>query len=346
MTARHSAASLTELAAAILRACGVSPEHADITATRLVEADLRGRSGHGLIRLASYVQPDPCRRPQRATRHQGAARDARVGPGRRRQRARPGGDDPSDRAGDRQGRESGLAWVGTVHSNHAGAAGLYAQMAADAGLIGIYFAVANANGMPPWGGTNPLLGTNPLAIAIPTNDTPFVLDIATTGDVARNHQSVCPRGPSTAGGLGGRCRRKADHGRSARPRGLSVADGWVQGLRPDDRDRPACRRAQRRRLRRRRRRPSPRLADTHQHRPGDSRRAPDLFRPATRSSPTSLITSTRCATRAAATGRACVCPVTKPRRPGPRTRRWESRYRTSSPSNSTTSRASSASTRH
>jgi L-2-hydroxycarboxylate dehydrogenase (NAD+) len=53
-------------------------------------------------------------------------------------------------------------------------------MAADAGLVGVYLAVANANGMPPWGGTNPLLGTNPLAIAVPTNGTPFVLDIATT----------------------------------------------------------------------------------------------------------------------------------------------------------------------
>jgi L-2-hydroxycarboxylate dehydrogenase (NAD+) len=77
--------------------------------------------------------------------------------------------------------------VGTVHSNHAGAAGVYAQMAADAGLVGIYLAVANANGMPPWGGTNPLLGTNPLAIALPTNDVPFVLDIATS---ATSHGTI------------------------------------------------------------------------------------------------------------------------------------------------------------
>ena len=63
-----------------------------------------------------------------------------------------------------------------MRSNHAGAAGLYAQMAADAGLVGMYLAVANANGMPPWGGTNPLLGTNPIAIAVPTTGTPFVGD--------------------------------------------------------------------------------------------------------------------------------------------------------------------------
>jgi LDH2 family malate/lactate/ureidoglycolate dehydrogenase len=78
-------------------------------------------------------------------------------------------------------KSSGLAWIGTTRSNHAGAAGLYAERAADHGLVGIYLAVANANGMPPWGGTDPILGTNPLAIAVPSADGhPFVLDIATS----------------------------------------------------------------------------------------------------------------------------------------------------------------------
>ena len=77
--------------------------------------------------------------------------------------------------------QMGMAWVGTVRSNHAGAAGVYTALALERGLIGIYMAVASANVMPPWGGTDRLLGTNPISIAIPSGETPpLQLDIATT----------------------------------------------------------------------------------------------------------------------------------------------------------------------
>jgi L-2-hydroxycarboxylate dehydrogenase (NAD+) len=50
-----------------------------------------------------------------------------------------------------------------------------------ANMIGIYAAVANANHMPLAGGAETLLGTNPLAIAIPAGEkSPLVLDIATS----------------------------------------------------------------------------------------------------------------------------------------------------------------------
>jgi LDH2 family malate/lactate/ureidoglycolate dehydrogenase len=76
---------------------------------------------------------------------------------------------------------SGIGWVGTVRSNHAGAAGVYTALALNAGYAALYFAVANGNGMPPWGGRERLLGTNPLAVAFPAGDRPgFELDIATT----------------------------------------------------------------------------------------------------------------------------------------------------------------------
>jgi len=48
-------------------------------------------------------------------------------------------------------------------------------------MVGMYFAVGNANHLPPWGGVDMLLSTNPIAVAIPAGaEPPVVLDMATT----------------------------------------------------------------------------------------------------------------------------------------------------------------------
>src|SRR5437868_47943 len=76
---------------------------------------------------------------------------------------------------------SGVAWVGARRSNHAGAAGVYAAMPLQHGMIGIYSVVASANHMAMWGGAETLLGTNPLAVASPAGEeAPVVLGFATT----------------------------------------------------------------------------------------------------------------------------------------------------------------------
>jgi LDH2 family malate/lactate/ureidoglycolate dehydrogenase len=78
-------------------------------------------------------------------------------------------------------KNCGVAWVGAFHSNHAGPASLYARMALQHDMIGLYFAVGNANHLPPWGGVDMLLSTNPIACAIPAGEEPpIVLDMATT----------------------------------------------------------------------------------------------------------------------------------------------------------------------
>jgi LDH2 family malate/lactate/ureidoglycolate dehydrogenase len=160
---------------------GILPAHAEVTATRLVEADLRGRGGHGLIRvrpwarrvIAGGINTQPVIRVE----HETAASalidgDNGIGPA------------VVTMATERAialAEQSGIAWVGTRRSNHAGAAGVYTALARERGLIALYVAVAAGNSVPPWGGLEPLLGTNPIAVSIPSGDeVPFELDIATT----------------------------------------------------------------------------------------------------------------------------------------------------------------------
>ena len=77
--------------------------------------------------------------------------------------------------------EAGCAWVGARGSNHAGAAAVYVAMAAEANMIALYGTNGSANHMAPWGSADLLLGTNPIAAAIPSADgAPIVMDIATT----------------------------------------------------------------------------------------------------------------------------------------------------------------------
>ena len=159
----------------------VLPEHAEITARRLVEADLRGRTGHGVIRVPQYVIRIEAGginlRPEIQL-----LRETPVS-------ALVDGDNGLGQVvmtlametAIEKATSAGIAWVGTVHSNHAGAAGIYTALALEQDLIGIYMAVASANVMPPWGGIDRLLGTNPISIAIPAGDeTPLQIDIATT----------------------------------------------------------------------------------------------------------------------------------------------------------------------
>jgi L-2-hydroxycarboxylate dehydrogenase (NAD+) len=178
---RVPADTLRSFTASVLVALGVDPAHADITAQRLVEADLRGRSGHGIIRLPPYCTRIRAGgynlRPTIAVASQtpvSALVDGDNGLGQV----------VVTRAVEiavEKARTAGIGWVGTVHSNHAGAAGVYTALALAEGLGAMYFAVANANSMPPWGGREPLLSTNPLAVAFPAADQgPFELDIATT----------------------------------------------------------------------------------------------------------------------------------------------------------------------
>jgi L-2-hydroxycarboxylate dehydrogenase (NAD+) len=147
----------------------------------MVEADLTGADAHGVFRLPQYVRrlrggginPRPDIRVEK-TAPATALVDGDNGMGHL-VMARAAAT-AVELAG-----ACGVAWVGARRSNHAGAAGVYAAMPLNHGMIGIYSVVASANHMAAWGGVETLLGTNPLAVAIPAGEeAPVVLDIATT----------------------------------------------------------------------------------------------------------------------------------------------------------------------
>ena len=164
-----------------LRGVGLSGTDAMTVAMRMLEADYSGADAHGVFRLPQYVR----RIKAGGINPHPKITVTRTAPG----TAMVDGDNGMGHLVMAQvvkcaveiAKETGVAWVGARRSNHAGAAGVYAADAASNDVVAIYSVVANANHMPMWGGAENLLGTNPLAIAIPTGEEPLVvLDIATT----------------------------------------------------------------------------------------------------------------------------------------------------------------------
>jgi 3-dehydro-L-gulonate 2-dehydrogenase len=74
-------------------------------------------------------------------------------------------------------REHGLGCVALGNTNHWMRGGSYGWQAAEAGLIGICWTNTMPN-LPPWGGTDPCIGNNPLVIAVPRAKGAVVLDMA------------------------------------------------------------------------------------------------------------------------------------------------------------------------
>jgi 3-dehydro-L-gulonate 2-dehydrogenase len=110
-------------------------------------------------------------RPERVSAHGGLERwDGRAGPGNLNAAA------CMQRAIELS-REHGLGAVALGNTNHWMRGGSYGWQAAEAGVIGICWTNTMAN-LPPWGATVPLVGNNPLVIAVPRPDGHVVLDMA------------------------------------------------------------------------------------------------------------------------------------------------------------------------
>lgn len=166
------------IASAAFQAQGINSADADLTAEVLVTADAMDKGSHGLIRLPRYVNgikhgnvdPNGDIEIIRDT-GPGAILDggARLGP----VVATNAVAEAMDRAD-----EHGVGIVGVNNSNHLGMLGYYTNHVRQDGSIAI--GMTNTEpAMPPYGGANPILGTNPIAVGLPT-DPPFNLDMSTS----------------------------------------------------------------------------------------------------------------------------------------------------------------------
>ncbi|MCV0426023.1 MAG: Ldh family oxidoreductase [Roseibium sp.] len=186
---------MTEFLASAFRALDVPGHDAEKVARLMTQADLLGYDTHGSFRLRQYVnrlrdggnnsRPDI---KVIADTDATAVVDGDNGLGHL----------AMSRAAElaiEKARQHGIGWIGVRNSNHCGPASLYVNMLAEADMIGLMAAVGSANHVAPFGGLDLLLGTNPLALAVPAGTSPpFVLDMATTAAAAGKIKVLAQRG--------------------------------------------------------------------------------------------------------------------------------------------------------
>jgi LDH2 family malate/lactate/ureidoglycolate dehydrogenase len=196
---RVPADRLRERITEVLMAAGAPRAHAHVQADLLTEAELRGHPSHGLLRLPRLV----------ARIVNGVLDPAAVGSHRW---AKPAllvtdGQDgfgpvvalaALERVMDRA-RETGSATAVISGNNHLGMLAYYADHVARRGQLLIATTSTEAL-VHPWGGRQALVGTNPIAIGVPAEPDPLVLDMATSRVSAGKIRDYAGRGqPIPAG---------------------------------------------------------------------------------------------------------------------------------------------------
>lgn len=158
-------------------AYGISLQDSEVLADVLLEAELEGLSGHGLSRLPIYLGQIAAgglkAKPQMKLRRLSPCvlllnADLSIGPV----------------AGNRAvmellqvSRESGIGAIAVRNAGHVGALSYYVKQLATRNHVAV--AMANTpSAMAAWGGKRPLLGTNPIAFAVPASPEPVVVDLA------------------------------------------------------------------------------------------------------------------------------------------------------------------------
>jgi LDH2 family malate/lactate/ureidoglycolate dehydrogenase len=175
-----AASELRDFVARLFAAAGVPEAAASVVAAGLVDADLEGLHSHGVMLVDMYIDRI-CRgsvsRDDKASvvsDSQGAiVLDAAHALGQLTGRQ-------AMEMAIGKAKEFAVGIVAVRHGFHFGTAGKYAQQAAVADCIGI--AMCNTRPlMPAPGGAERVVGNNPIAVALPTDDEiPLILDMATS----------------------------------------------------------------------------------------------------------------------------------------------------------------------
>jgi L-2-hydroxycarboxylate dehydrogenase (NAD+) len=176
----YSYSALYSFARNVFLKIGCSEDDAIIAANSLLAADVRGVDSHGVARLSGYVRlweakrinPKPAIKivhetPSTAVVNGDAGLGLVVAPF-------------AMQVAIDKAKKVGTGWISVKNSNHFGIAGSHAMMALQHDMIGI--AMTNASALvAPTFSTERMLGTNPIAVAIPAGkEQPFVADFATT----------------------------------------------------------------------------------------------------------------------------------------------------------------------
>ncbi|MFT3980238.1 MAG: Ldh family oxidoreductase [Ferruginibacter sp.] len=172
--------TLYNFSRSVFEKIGCPPAEAAEAAKVLLSADLRGVDSHGVARLSGYIRLWEANRVNAAPSikiiHESPSTAVVDGDSGLGLVVAPYAMQVAiDKA-----KNAGTGWVSVQNSNHFGIAGIHAMMALEHDMIGI--AMTNASALvAPTFSTEKLLGTNPIAVAIPAGkEQPFVADFATT----------------------------------------------------------------------------------------------------------------------------------------------------------------------
>jgi (2R)-3-sulfolactate dehydrogenase (NADP+) len=197
-----SLAEAEDAVADALTRCRTGEDNARQVAQALVAAETDGLKGHGLARVASYALQ------AKVGKVDGFAVPAatRPRPGVLAIDAGNGFAYPAITLAEADlpalARINGIAAAAIRRSHHCGAAGHPVERLAAAGMVALMFA-NTPSAIAPWGGSQPVFGTNPIAFACPLpGRAPIVIDLSL---------SKVPRGNLVA----------------ARRRGETVPEGWA-----------------------------------------------------------------------------------------------------------------------